>query len=87
MDETILAVAEMFVVGQTRDLGIGELYSDQELIDAAHLTCDSWESGKPIRGVLVDVAEALPRLESTEAVAQFAGVATGILCSDYLPEG
>lgn len=87
MDETILAVAEIFVVGQTRELGIGELYSDQELIDAAHLTCDSWESGKPIRGVLVDVAEALPRLESTEAVAQFAGVATGILCSDYLPEG
>lgn len=86
MDEYTLQFAETIVVAEVRKLDIGQLYSDQELIDAAHVNCDSWESGKPIRGVLVEVAEALPRLESTEAVAQFAGLATGILCPRYLDE-
>lgn len=87
MDEHTLKLAESTVVAEVRKGDIAQLYTDDEIVAGAHVACDAWDGGKPLRGVLVDIAEELPSLESTDAVAELAGIATGILCPEYLPTG
>jgi Protein of unknown function (DUF732) len=83
MDESTRMLMEVAFVQVIREEGIGQLYTDDELIAGGDVSCDAWDGGKPLRGVLVDVAEELPRLEDTEAVAILAGVATRSLCPEH----
>lgn len=78
--------AEAFYVNRIREQDIGQLHTDDELIAAGDAACDALDGGKPIRGVLVDVAEATPRLENVDATAVLAGAAAGILCPEHAPE-
>lgn len=86
MDGATRIFAEAFFVQRMREEGIGQLYTDDELVAGGDAACDALDGGKPIRGILVDVAEILPRLESTDAVAILAGDASGILCPEHAPQ-
>ena len=83
MQEWERAIGEITFVRGVRAENIGELYTDDELIAGGNAACDALDGGKPLRGVLVQVAEALPRLESTDAVATLAGAATGAICPEH----
>ena len=86
MDDYTRTFAEELFLERVRGENIGERYTNDELIAGGDSACDALDGGKPLRGVLIQVAEGLPNLESTDAVAALAGIATGTLCPEHSPQ-
>lgn len=86
MDETARSLAESYFLNSVRSEGVGDRYTDEELIAGGDAFCDAIDGGKPLRGALIQVAEELPNLESTEAVAKLAGSASGTLCPEHVQQ-
>lgn len=90
MDEWQLMLAETGFIGGMRAEDIGEFLSDDELIAAGEAAGDAYDGGKPIRGVMLEIIEAAPRLvpvpddlEYFGSVAYLAGSAGTLLCPEH----